>query len=340
MIVKLISHTNEPEKVVAAAAKLCYSNSKAQQVFSSLTTESAERFIRKLQSLGHDSPLEHASFTFAIEGVSRSLLAQVTRHRIASYSVQSQRYVDMNSSFAPIEPAILEKIPEANKEYKAAMRNAANSYKKIQALVVNAQLWNWGLESLKNFCDTSKVNIETTDFMDFLKKNNITDTNTDENVKDFADLARRKKKEFTKIGSENARSVLPNACNTQLMVTMNARELLNFFKLRCCNRAQAEVRELAWRMLIEVQKVAPALFEHAGPTCLHGGCTEGSFCCGKPFKPAENSLQVNRINNSYLCIFRRNNGTYKIKLFNSPNAYADYYSTHSELSSLEYTELL
>ena len=91
--VKLIQCTGEPEKVVSAAAKLCYSSAGADDIMEGLDREGTERFLKLLMDMGHESPIEHASFTFAIEGVSRSLLAQITRHRIASFSVKSQRYV-------------------------------------------------------------------------------------------------------------------------------------------------------------------------------------------------------------------------------------------------------
>lgn len=112
MKVKLISHTPNPEQVVAAAAKLCYSNCSIQDLMDGLDEESSRKFLQKLVSMGHESPTEHANFTFAIEGVSRSLLAQITRHRIASFSVQSQRYVCLDS-FEYVTPPELEGDAEA-----------------------------------------------------------------------------------------------------------------------------------------------------------------------------------------------------------------------------------
>ena len=93
MKVKLLAHTPEPEKLIAASAKNCYSSSNIDNVLEGLTEEKTENFVNMLSEIGHESPIEHVSFTFAIEGVSRSLLAQITRHRMASFSVQSQRYV-------------------------------------------------------------------------------------------------------------------------------------------------------------------------------------------------------------------------------------------------------
>ena len=85
----------------------------------------------------------------------------------------------------------------------------------------------------------------------------------------------------SKIANENARSVLPNACSTKMIVTMNARSLNNFFNLRCCERAQPEIRELATEMLKIVYPIAPHLFKCAGPNCCGNGCTEGMMSCGK-----------------------------------------------------------
>ena len=91
MKVTLIAHTPEPEKVIASAAKLCYSSSDIESLMNGLTTDKIESFIKRLTNLGHQSPLEHCSFTFGVEGVSRSLTHQLVRHRIASYSQKSQR---------------------------------------------------------------------------------------------------------------------------------------------------------------------------------------------------------------------------------------------------------
>ena len=104
--VDLIAHTPEPERVVAAAAKLCYSAVGVDKLMEDLTPEKSAKFLKMLSNLGHASPTEHASFTFAIEGVSRALLAQITRHRIASYSVQSQRYVRLDDFRFVIPPEV------------------------------------------------------------------------------------------------------------------------------------------------------------------------------------------------------------------------------------------
>ena len=134
MKVTLIAHTPEPEKTVAAAAKLCYSPAGIDTVMDGLTPEKTRSFLTMLGDLGHESPIEHASFTFGIEGVSRSLLAQITRHRIASYSVQSQRYVK-EASFEYVLPPQIEAEPEAKAEFLRAMDAAQASYERIAAIL-------------------------------------------------------------------------------------------------------------------------------------------------------------------------------------------------------------
>ena len=120
MTVRLIAHTPEPEKVVAAAAKLCYSDAHITDLLDGLDEEKTARFLTMLNDLGHASPIEHASFTFGIEGVSRTLLAQITRHRIASFSVQSQRYVRLDD-FRYVIPPEIEAIPEAKVKLACSM---------------------------------------------------------------------------------------------------------------------------------------------------------------------------------------------------------------------------
>lgn len=234
MKVKIITCTPEPESVVAAAARLCYSNSNIDSIMERQTPEKIKEMIEKLMSMGHESPLEHVSFTFGIEGVSRSLLAQITRHRIASYSVQSQRYVDMEN-FLPVVPFDIENNDTAYNSFKIAMIYANAYYKNI---------------------------------VEELEKQYVENDRLDQSV------AHKK-------AIENARSVLPNACPTNLIVTMNARSLLNFFKHRCCNRAQDEIRELANEMLALCKNIAPNIFAKAGASCVSGKCPEGKMSCGK-----------------------------------------------------------
>ena len=206
--VKLLHYPPEAEKLAAMAAKLCYSPAHIDDIADDLTSEKSAAFLQKIVDLGHLSTVEHASFTFGVEGVSRTLLAQLTRHRIASFSVQSQRYVSYSDGgFGYIvPPAIRELGEDAVREYEEQMSQM--------------QLWYDGWR--KRLGEGEKSN-------------------------------------------EDARFVLPGACETRLMLTMNARELMNFFSLRCCSRAQWEIRELAWRMLSLVCEAAPSLFANAGP---------------------------------------------------------------------------
>ena len=239
--VTLLACTPEPEKLVAAAAKLCYSPSSIEAVREGRTEEKTTSFVQMLAEIGHESPIEHASFTFGIEGVSRSFLAQITRHRIASYSVQSQRYV-AEDSFAYVVPPEIEAIPEAKEEFLAAMREDQAHYERLTALLKEKHR-----EELLREGKTEKE----------------------------ADRAAEKR------AIEDARFVLPNACETKMVCTFNARSLLNFFSHRCCNRAQWEIRDVACQMLALVREAAPHIFEKAGPPCLRGACPEGKMTCGK-----------------------------------------------------------
>ncbi|MBQ3379651.1 MAG: FAD-dependent thymidylate synthase [Clostridia bacterium] len=239
--VTLIAYTPEPQKIVAAAAKLCYSSSAGDELLNGIDDESAADFIDMLSDLGHQSPIEHASFTFLIEGVSRSLLAQITRHRIASFSVKSQRYVK-EGQFEYVVPPEIESEPEALNIFKKSMEDAQKSYNALA---------------------------------DILEKKHY-ETFTAQGKPE-----REARRAASKKAIEDARFVLPNACETKMIITMNARSLHNFFRLRCCNRAQWEIRAVATDMLKEVKRTAPALFKNAGPGCASGGCTEGKMSCGR-----------------------------------------------------------
>jgi len=223
--VKLLRYTPDPDAPAAMAARLCYSADTIDDLEAGVAGKDQHKFIRRLMSMGHLSPVEHVSFTFGIEGVSRALLAQITRHRIASFSVKSQRYVgalsDGGDTFSYIVPPSIEALgEEAVARYNDQM----------------AQIQAW----------------------------------YDQWVEDLGGR-----------NYEDARFVLPNGAETKMVMTMNARELMHFFNLRCCNRAQWEIRELAWAMLREVKQVAPYLFEQAGPSCVKGSCPEGKMSCGK-----------------------------------------------------------
>jgi thymidylate synthase (FAD) len=217
MRVQLLTHTPDPEQVVAAAARLCYSEASIGQLLER-APEQAPRLLRKILDLGHLSVLEHANFTFGIEGISRACSHQLVRHRIASYSQQSQRYV---SHAAPIEAVVPVSIAA---QPALASRFAAH-------LAATHELYRELLEA--------------------------------------------------GIPAEDARFVLPNAAATKLVMTMNARELHHFFTLRCCRRAQWEIRAMAREMLRLARHAAPLLFADAGPGCLRGACPEGAMSCGE-----------------------------------------------------------
>ena len=217
MNVTLLTHTPDPEKIVAAAARLCYSNSEIGEIMDNFTDEKIERFIAKLKDLGHESPLEHITFVFGIEGISRACSHQLVRHRIASYSQKSQRYVN-ECNFDYVTPPAVQNNPDLLNYYNYMMFQLNEFYKDLKAA---------GLEA------------------------------------------------------EDARFILPNATKTSLIVTMNVRTLLNFFKLRDCNRAQWEIKAVADEMLKLVLEVAPNLFKNAGPSCAHSNCPEGKMTCGK-----------------------------------------------------------
>lgn len=225
--VLLLRHTYDADEIVALAARLCYAQADVDKLLERVTKKDQASYIRSIMARGHLSVIEHASFTFAVEGVSRALLAQITRHRVASFSVQSQRYVSMADGFDyVIPPAIAALGEQAEAEFCAQMDVMHGFYVGWQQRL--------GAQGEKS--------------------------------------------------NEDARFVLPNACATRMMITMNARELLHFFQLRCCNRAQWEIRALAWDMLRLCREVAPEIFENAGPACLGGACSEGKASCGKPYK--------------------------------------------------------
>ena len=209
---------------MAAACRLCYSASDIDAIREAIDDHSAARMIGKVLKLGHLSVLEHASFTFAIEGISRACSHQLVRHRIASFSQQSQRYVKMSECEFTLPPS-LQSRPEAVERFNGLMDDLQAEY---DALLEDG------------------------------------------------------------VAAEDARYVLPNAAETKVIMTANARSLLNFFELRLCTRAQWEIRELAGLMLEKVREVAPNIFEVAGPTCdTKGYCQEGEMSCGRA-KPLPN----------------------------------------------------
>lgn len=218
MKVSLINYTPDPEKTVAAAARLCYSPVGAEKILDDFSEKEVELFIEKLIEMGHMSPVEHVSFTFAIEGVSRVLSHQLVRHRVGvSYSQKSQRYVK-EDQFEYIIPPSVAKDEKTKRLFEEKMADIQRAYNEL----------------------------------------------------------------IGSVPAEDARYLLPNATETKLVVTYNIRSLYHFFQLRCCKRAQWEIRQLADLMLEEVRKVAPLLFAKAGATCVtQGVCFEGKMSCGK-----------------------------------------------------------
>lgn len=130
MRVALIQYTPDPENVVAAAARLCYSSDPVPELLKRLDRETVGKFVRKLRDMGHLSPFEHASFQFSIDGVSRALSHQLVRHRIASYSQRSQRYVKENG-FEYVIPLSIGQNPEALARYEAVMVRLQEDYREL-----------------------------------------------------------------------------------------------------------------------------------------------------------------------------------------------------------------
>ncbi|GAA0123797.1 MAG: FAD-dependent thymidylate synthase [Clostridium argentinense] len=253
--VKLIEHTPNPEKVIASAAKLCYSSVGVDEILEGLDKEKTEKFLSMLVNYGHYSPIEHVSFTFAIEGVSRSLTHQLVRHRVASYSQQSQRYVKLDA-FEYITPPAIESNSKAKEIFVEAMKKDQEYYDRIVEILFE-QIYN---ESLNKYIEEKSLD---------------SISEVEEKV------LKRLKSQAQKRAIEDARYVFPNACETKIIVTMNARELMHFFGHRCCKRAQWEIRDMADAMLKEAKKVAPILFKKSGPNCVSGPCPEGAMTCGE-----------------------------------------------------------
>ena len=233
--VVLLSYTQDSEQNVVAGIRQCYSPVGAVELKEKTNEEVRKRLINQVIESGHTSTIEHASFTFAIEGISRACSHQLVRHRIASYSQQSQRYVDLSKSDLGyiIPPSILNN-KEKKEKYKEVMELLESKYKEL-------------IES--------------------------------------------------GVKPEDARYILPNACQTKIVISMNARALLNFFQERTCQRAQWEIRAMAIEMLRQVKIIAPNIFKNAGPTCRSQKiCWEGKMSCGL-WKTIKGSELKERIKN-------------------------------------------
>ena len=215
MIVKLLAYTPNADKICASAGNSCYSEKASHELMDD--GEDPEKILSKIVGMGHHSVVEHAVFTFSAEAVSRALTHQLVRHRIASFSQQSQRYVPLKEP-TYVVPETISADPDSLKEYEEVMDKIWAVYRKL--------------------CG--------------------------------------------RVPAEDARYVLPNGCTTNITITMNARELLHFFTLRTCRRAQWEIRDMADQMLRICKEISPVIFKKAGPACLRGKCPEGKLSCGKP----------------------------------------------------------
>ncbi len=220
MQVELLYHTPDPERAIATAARLCYAPVGASELMETMPEERIKSVLSTIMRSGHFSTLEHASYTFAIDGVSRALTHQLVRHRLASFNQQSQRYVKFKDGVPVVKPASVAASSETEAVFDQAIAACVEAYKKLLDAGVPA---------------------------------------------------------------EDARYLLPNAAESKIVVTMNVRELLHFFSLRCCNRAQWEIRELAHRMLELARPTAPFIFADAGAGCVRGACPEGKMSCGNPY---------------------------------------------------------
>ena len=224
MNVELLYHTPNPERAIATAARLCYAPVGASELMETMPPERVASVLSTIMKSGHFSTLEHVSYTFAIDGVSRALTHQLVRHRLASFNQQSQRYVKFKNGLETIKPESVAQDAEANALFDEIIGQTKDAYAKLLDMGIPA---------------------------------------------------------------EDARYVLPNAAETKIVVTMNVRELLHFFDVRCCNRAQWEIRDLAHKMLELARPTAPYVFADAGAPCVRGGCPEGKMTCGAPFPRVE-----------------------------------------------------
>jgi thymidylate synthase (FAD) len=224
LAVRLLYSTPDPERSIAVAGRLCYTERTATELTDAMSDEEVLKILKTLITSGHHAALEHASYTFALSGVSRAMTHQLVRHRVASYNQQSQRYVSYGDGMKVVKPASIEAELAASVRFDALMGEIYEVYKDLIAAGVPA---------------------------------------------------------------EDARYVLPNAKTSEIVVTMNVRELLHFFELRCCKRAQWEIREAADQMLALATETSPYIFMDAGASCRRGVCKEGNMTCGDPFPRAD-----------------------------------------------------
>ncbi len=233
----LLNHTRDPEETIAHAARLCYSPSSIEQLKDKIEKYNNKKFVERLLKLGHLSPLEHAIFTFGVEGRSRACSHQLVRHRIASYSQQSQRYVGKSTLHSTTEDG-----------------HSGDNHE-IFDFIIPPSIEASGKKEW------------------FIEKMQEIQKWYDELVDVLGNSGEK--------SNEDARFILPNAAETKIIITMNVRELLHFFSVRCCERAQWEIRNLATEMLRLAREILPSIFSESGPNCIKGPCTEGKMYCGK-----------------------------------------------------------
>ncbi|WP_297465150.1 FAD-dependent thymidylate synthase [Thermococcus sp.] len=220
--VRLVNYTRKPLETVTWAALISYWDGWETEAFDRITRKDVELHLPRVLGYGHESILEHAVLTFAIEGCSRVCTHQLVRHRLASYTQQSQRYITLNPSDVEetfVIPESVKEKPELYEKWKRLMKSAIELYE-----------------------ETYRAGVH----------------------------------------QEDARFILPQAVRTKIVVTMNLRELKHFLGLRACERAQWEIRKVAWKMLEEIAKneeLRPIIkWARLGPRCVQlGYCPEGEL---------------------------------------------------------------
>lgn len=261
--VKLLSHTENPELLIATAGKLCYSSSGINDLLEKQTDESVESFVNMLVGLGHESPLEHTSFTFGIEGISRIVEIQLVRHRIASYSIQSGRYVKReNPEF--IKPERIKNNSVASQIFDEVARASAKGYNDLFLVL---------MLDIMGYLDTEIC------LMDDVERENIVYKLYEENLRLY--------KKYEKIAIEDARYVHLQSIGVKVICTFNLRSLINLTRHRECRRAQNEIQNLVKAMIELIDEKFPLLGKVLGAPCRFGNCPEGSYCCGKPYPKKE-----------------------------------------------------
>lgn len=264
--VVILSHTPEFEQNIVRGARLCYSSATIEELRDKVTPEDAERFLNMILEIGHGSILEHSSITFGIEGVSRSLTHQLVRHRVgSSYSQKSQRYVS-EGQFEYIIPKPIAKYEHLKAQFIESMERLQEDYNTFTLGLLMEQI----KEHIASGYENEKVSAAL-----------AASAKSEEIIQLLKETDKKLYSKFEKIAIENARYVLPNACETKIQVTMNVRALFNFFKERLCDRAQEEIRDMAFEMWKACMEISPIIFKYAAPTCVHGKCKEGKMSCGK-----------------------------------------------------------